>query len=138
MTDKVQPEQFNLIVDACNLIFRVFEKALLLFSIYDATEHKTMTEEYAVQINNYNFPIIGLPTEICMLFKNLNYFKIINHDLYLIAKIYRISKMLDEYDMPIKNTKNDTKQNNLYFWGISKLYLKKIINNDLINHTFQP
>eukprot|EP01084_Bolivina_argentea_P086838 156922_1 len=83
---------YQLIFDIKCCIFKTGDPTKLLFSIYDNSTEKFLTQQYCLHLSQNNFPMIGSPDELKVLFKHLTA-NILKSDIYIICKIYRIGAM---------------------------------------------
>merc|ERR1712244_83572 len=83
---------YHLVFDIKHCIFKAGNDTKLLFSIYDDTEKRVVTEEYCLHLSENNFPKVGSPEDCKVLFKNLSA-DIMEHDIFIICRIYRIGPM---------------------------------------------
>eukprot|EP01084_Bolivina_argentea_P093240 167716_1 len=88
---------YQLILHVIHPIFKAGDPTKLLFSIYDNTDKKHITEEYCLHLDKNHAPFNGsLEKEDhkfhFVWFKNLSH-ELLKHQLYIICHIYRIGSM---------------------------------------------
>eukprot|EP01084_Bolivina_argentea_P086839 156923_1 len=126
---------YQLIFDIKHCIFKAGNATTLLFSIYDNTSNKRVTEEYCLHLNQNNHPKIGFPDDCKVLFKNLSY-DILQRNICILCRIYRIGPM----EAPdVTKTKKHMYSNKMYRemirpYGVSIIKLKNFINNTFSIH----
>lgn len=102
-------DYYQLVFDIKHCIFKAGNDTKLLFSIFDDTDKKIITEEYCLHLSENNFPKVGSPEDCKVLFKNLSS-ELLSHDIYITCRIYRIGPM-EAPDVMNHNTKNNKKKN---------------------------
>eukprot|EP01083_Nonionella_stella_P281378 957377_1 len=80
---------YQLVFDIKHCIFKAGNDTKLLFSIFDDTDKRIISEEFCLHLSENNFPKVGSPEDCKVLFKNLSS-DILEHDKYIIGRIYRI------------------------------------------------
>ena len=105
--DNNNNDYYQLVFDIKHCIFKAGNDTKLLFSIFDDTDKKIVTEEYCLHLSENNFPKVGSPEDCKVLFKNLSS-EILSHDIYITCRIYRLGPM-EAPDVMNHNTKNSKK-----------------------------
>lgn len=83
---------YQLVFDIKHCIFKAGNDTKLLFSIFDDTDKKIITEEYCLHLSENNFPKVGSPEDCKVLFSNLSA-ELLTHDIYILCRIYRLGPM---------------------------------------------
>jgi len=99
---------YQLVFDIKHCIFKAGSPTVLLFSIFDHSDNKFVTEEYCLHLSENNFPTVGSPEDCKVLFKNLSS-ALLSHDLYITCCIYRVGPM-EAPDVVNNNNKNNDKK----------------------------
>eukprot|EP01084_Bolivina_argentea_P240934 404601_1 len=132
---------YQLVLDIKHCIFKAGNDTKLLFSIYDHTEKRFVTEEYCLHLSPNNFPKIGSPEDCKVLFKNLSH-ETLKNDIYIVCRIYRIGEFQtpDVVKMNKRNSRKSKKKkknkNKPIFirpYGSSVIRLKQHVNELLKN-----
>eukprot|EP01084_Bolivina_argentea_P255951 430712_1 len=83
---------YQLVFDIKHCMFKAGNDTKLLFSIFDDTTKRIISEEYCLYLSENNFPKLGSSDDCKVLFKNLSS-DILQHNIYIICHIYRIGQM---------------------------------------------
>eukprot|EP01084_Bolivina_argentea_P063021 115127_1 len=137
-------EYCQLVFDIKHCIFKAGNDTKLLFSIFDDTEKRIVTEEYCLHLSENNFPKVGSPEDCKVLFKNIPV-NILQHDVYITCKIYRIGPM-EAPDVMTKKTqskKSGKKGSSIvrpYAATVIRLkdHIADLLRNPEREFTFQP
>merc|ERR1712154_635508 len=84
-------EYYHLVFDIKHCIFKAGNDTKLLFSIYDDSDKRIVSEEYCLHLSPNNFPKVALPkTARCYLRTSR---PPLSNDICIICRIYRIGPM---------------------------------------------
>eukprot|EP01083_Nonionella_stella_P115297 341666_1 len=83
---------YQLLFEPRHCIFKAGDPTKLLFSLYDNTTKQFITEQYCLHLSEHNFPTVGSPDDVKLIFKDIPDTVLCN-DIYIICYIYRIGRM---------------------------------------------
>ena len=115
---------YQLIVELGPVICKAGNPTKLVFSLYDNTIKRFVSEQYFLHLTTNIFPQIGLPDDQIILVKDISY-ETLNHDLFIICYSHRFGPLKAPKVMNVKAKDTKKSKELLRPFSVSVLNISK-------------